>query len=131
MRSPAFAIMGQVWRRYWLGLTLCASAWLVATGAAAILGVVYPDGLLRPPHPHSAFPPVFLFFVIPLCASGAAVIGYFSFVSESRFELRDSCYPARAFLLPVTSATLAFWPMLQAALVAAGFWVAWAVAVFR
>ena len=55
MRSPALALMSQVWLRYRLGLAVCVAAWLAATAVALIVprAAWLPgpeDGPLRPAH---------------------------------------------------------------------------------
>ena len=51
--------------------------------------------------------------------------------AEVRVETADSGFPARAFVLPVRTAVLVGWPMLQGAGAAVLAWVIWDRLVLR
>jgi hypothetical protein len=128
MHSPALALTGQIWRRYRLGLSICAGVWL----AMAVTALLTPqvawgpgpeDGALRPGH--------FLFLFGSFMPVIAFVICAFVYNRDGPLEATDSAFPRWTFVLPVGTPTLVAWPMLQAAATTAGVWVAWDVAVLR
>src|SRR5207245_2040999 len=53
------------------------------------------------------------------------VVYAFSEIGEAQLEARTAGFPARLFILPVTTPTLVLWPMLQATAAVAVTWVGW------
>src|SRR6478672_3697057 len=128
MRSPALALMGQVWWRYRWGLAACAAAWLMF----AALGLLLPRGTWSPASPgDDPLRPVAWVVLVSFVPAFIHVLYAFSYLDEAQLEAREAGFPARNFILPVMTRTLVAWPMLQAAAVAAVTWVAWAGAVLR
>jgi hypothetical protein len=128
MHSPALALTGQVWLRHRLGLSICAGVWLAVAVTAQLTpqmawGPGPEDGALRPVH--------FLFLFGSFMPVIAFVICAFVFNRDGPLEATDSAFPHWTFVLPVRTPTLVAWPMLQAAAMTAGVWLAWDIAVLR
>lgn len=126
MSSPALALTGQVWRRHRLGLTICAGVWLVMVALAFVV----------PPAVSHAGPedgPLLAAHFIFLIGSFVPVISYvicaFVYNRDGPLEDRESAFPKWTFRLPVRTASLVAWPMLQATAVTTAVWVAWNVTV--
>jgi hypothetical protein len=122
MRSPALALTGQVWRRYRVGLAICAAVWLalsaVALAAPQVAWLPGPeDGPLRPAH--------FVFLFVSFMPVLAFVICAFAYNRDGPLEERESAFPRWTFTLPVRTSALVAWPMLQATAATAVAWVAW------
>src|SRR5262245_53106160 len=100
MRSPALAIGWDLWRQHrpWL---LPVVAWVVLIDS--LLYNAAPAGSL------ALFDP--LLVSVPAVLAMFCAVGTFSFGMTADLAARRSGYPARAFTLPVSSATLAWWPM--------------------
>jgi hypothetical protein len=125
MRSPALALMGQVWRRHRWGLAVCAAAWLVSAALVRLL----PRAVWAPGPGDGPLLPVHIVTVGPLMAALVFTFYAFSLTVDVQLEALGTGFPARLFLLPVPTPTLVTWLMLQAAAAAAGCWAAWAVTV--
>ena len=129
MRSPALALAWSVWRRYRWGLAACAAVWLVL----AALGLLLPRGVWAPATAgNEAITPVGVVVVGAFVPTIVFVFYVFSWVhGEAWLEARETGFPTRTFTLPVSTATLVAWPMLQGTAAVAITWVAWCVAVLR
>jgi hypothetical protein len=128
MRSAALALAWHVWWRYRWGLAMCAAGWLVL----AALGMFLPRGAWSPALPTDE--PLFPVAIVVIGSFVAAllfVLYAFSYVVEAQLEAPEGAFPARLFLLPVTTPVLVAWPMLQGSVAAAVTWVVWTVAVLR
>src|SRR5262245_32501178 len=128
MRSPALALTGLVWLRYRWGLAVCAAVWLALAAVALLVprsvwAAGPEDGPLLPVH--------FVFGIGTFPLVLTYVVCAFSYLDAAPLEARESAFPVRMFTLPVPTAALVFWPMLQAAAAVALLWVAWVGAVLR
>src|SRR5207244_3636529 len=63
----------------------------------------------------------------PLTSAFIFLLAVFSFGLDGDFAGRPSIYPRRLFTLPVTTSSLAGWPMLYGAVAVAGLWLATAL----
>jgi hypothetical protein len=63
-----------------------------------------------------------LVFVVPVSSYFTYFIAAFSFGLDGDFAARQSMYPARMFTRPVSSAALAWWPMLYGAVASVFLW---------
>ncbi len=119
MRSPILALTGPVWRRHRWGFAACTAVWLAYVGVA-LLATTYPWPVLGWAYLLSA--PVAL-------ATMLFVVCAVSFNDGRAIAARESTFQRSAFLLPLSTPTLVFWPMAQASASAAAVWVAWVVGV--
>ncbi|MGC8643120.1 MAG: hypothetical protein ACP5XB_24945 [Isosphaeraceae bacterium] len=117
MRSPALAMLWQLWNRHRLGLSISGACLLVMIAA-------FPPLLRAFPEPYvlagTWIPPVLIF---------AYVGNLLTFTDE--VGSMTSGYPRRMYTLPVTTATLVFWPMFFATVAVVSFWFVVAVLVYR
>ncbi len=126
MRSPALALTGTVWRRYRWGLAACAAVWLVL----AALGQLLPRGAWAPAAADDPIPPLLIVVIGSFAPVLIFVFYAFSWITvEAQLEARESGFPARTFTLPVSTAALVVWPMLQGTAAVAFTWIAWVGAV--
>jgi len=116
MHAPAIALASEFWHRHRLGLS----------GVVALVIAFVIICALNPLSPAVALANS-MWFAIGLCY----VIGVFAYGFDGKLESAESGFPARLFLLPVRTAALVGWPMLQGALVAVLLWLAWALLVLR
>jgi hypothetical protein len=116
MRSPAMAIARQVWSRHRPGLA-------VSLACLMLMILVFPPVLLR-------FDSLAVFTItVGLAALASAfVVNAVLFTDEA--GNMDSGYPRRMFVLPVSTGTLAFWPLLIAVSTTVILWLVVAVLVF-
>jgi hypothetical protein len=118
MRSHAAAVAWEFRRRHRLGLMGLTGYFLVL---ATIKLVVVARGL--PINFHS--PETFAFVVmLPLAATFTYSLAVFSFGLDGDLAARQSMYPARRFAQPVTTAGLAWWPMLYGTVAMIFLWLA-------
>lgn len=118
MRSPAFAIGWEFRQRHRWGL-IALTVYLVVLGTIKVL-VVASGQAIRIDTPQS-----FAFVVVvPLTVAFTYFLAVFSFGLSGDLAARQSMYPARMFTLPVTTASLAGWPMLYGSVAMAVLWVA-------
>src|SRR3954463_5254638 len=59
---------------------------------------------------------------LPLGVVVPYLLAIFAYGEQGDMIARESCYPRRAFTLPVTSAALVAWPMALGGAAVAGFW---------
>ncbi len=117
MRSPAAAIAWEFRQRYRSGL-------MALTGYLLVLG---PIKLLilglgqRVNFDDASFA---LVVIVPVTATFIYLLAVFSFGLSGDLAARQSMYPARMFTLPVTTAALAWWPMLYGTTTMAVLWLA-------
>jgi len=118
MRSHAAAVAWEFRQRHRLGLiavavyllVLATIKLLVVTGWAPI---------------HLDSPESFAFVVmVPLTTTFTYFLAVFSFGLDGDLAARQSMYPARRFTQPVTTAGLAWWPMLYGTVVMIFLWLA-------
>ncbi|HEX4954818.1 MAG TPA: PHB depolymerase family esterase [Thermoanaerobaculia bacterium] len=118
MRSAAGAIGWEL--RQGHGWVLIALA-----GYALVLGAVK---ILLPgawePATTEGPPEIAPWVMVPFSTIFLHFLAVFSFGLGGDLAARQSIYPARLFTLPVTTAALAFWPMLYGALAMASLWLA-------
>jgi hypothetical protein len=110
MRSPAIAVAWQVWNRQRIGLRISLAGLLV-------MALVFPPVLLR--FDHLA---VFTISVTLAALTSAFVVNAVIFTDE--IGNMDSGYPRRMYVLPVTTGTLAFWPLLISVVTIVTLWLA-------
>jgi hypothetical protein len=122
MRTPSLALAWQLWGRHRHGLAVALACWLLAALLAAVLPAASPArhavGLLG----CALVWPLTLLYLTALFAYG---------FDGAPIEGGGSCFPARAFTLPVRTRALVGWPMLHGTLAVALAWIGWAVFVFR
>src|SRR6266446_6549236 len=117
MRSPAAAIAWEFRQRYRSGL-------MALTGYLLVLG---PIKLLilglgqRVNFDDASFA---LVVIVPVTATFIYLLAVFSFGLSGDLAARQSMYPPRMFTLPVTTAALAWWPMLYGTTTMAVLWLA-------
>jgi hypothetical protein len=123
MRSPVLAITWQLWSPHRWAL----AATVILLLSMALLLQLQPFDPLEAQdlkfHP-ALFSVLFAFEL-------AVVAGGVSFGAEMPLEASASGYPSWMFTLPVSTHTLAFWPMLQGVVVIAGLGEAWTQFVLR
>jgi hypothetical protein len=119
MHSPTLALAWQLWGRHRWGL----AAVLLFLVATAVTFNALPAETLE--SRHGAL--LSIQFVVALIYVGAV----FAYGFESQLESRESTFPARMFTLPVRTAALVAWPMLQGMAAVALLWLAWAYFVLR
>ena len=129
MRSPALTLAWSVWQRYRWGLAICAAVWLVL----AALGLFLPRGAWAPATAgDEPIGPVAIVIIGSFVPTIVFVFYAFSWITvEAQLEARETGFPTRTFTLPVSTATLVAWPMLQGTAAVALTWVAWAGLVLR
>ncbi|MDO8676940.1 MAG: hypothetical protein Q7R30_00020 [Acidobacteriota bacterium] len=116
MRSPGLAIAWEFRRSHrWALIALAGYLLVVGIIQLRVLGPGHAE--LDPPNGVAAvamapFSVVFLYF-----------LGVFSFGLTGDLAARQSLYPARMFVLPVSTAALAGWPMVYGATVMASLWL--------
>src|SRR5258708_16565763 len=105
MPSPAAAIAWEIRQRRRWGLAALAGYLLVlAPIKLLILGLGQ-----RVNFDDASFA---LVVIVPLTTTFIYLLAVFSFGLSGDLAARQSMYPARMFTLPVTTAALAWWPML-------------------
>ena len=114
MRSPAAAIAWEFRRRHRWGL-------IILTGYLLVLVAIR---LLHWQPIHFDDTQLVLAVIVPLTATFLYLLAVFSFGLDGDLAARQSMYPARMFTMPLTSASLAGWPMLYGAVAAAMLWLA-------
>ena len=119
MQSPTMALSRQIWSRHRVGLAIVFA--ILAAGAACFQ-VLPPDSLGPPQAALLSFQ--FFFALIYVAA-------VFSYSFDSALERPESGFPKRQFTLPVRTAVLVGWPMLQGMAVLALLWAGWAHFVMR
>src|SRR5688500_15089145 len=119
MRSAALALSWQIWWRHRLGLAAVAAALLAFAAVVCAL----PTGTFGPIHGH-LWSYLFVFGL-------GYVATAFAYGFDSPLEQRGSGFPGRQLLLPVRTAALVAWPMLQGTAAVALLWAGWAWFVLR
>ena len=118
MGSPPAAVAWEFRQRHRWGLT-AVLAYLVVLGTIKL--VVLTRGL--PVNLDS--PESFAFaVVVPLTATFTYFLAVFTFGLEGDLAARQSMYPARLFTRPVTTRSLAWWPMLYGSAAMMLLWLA-------
>ena len=125
MRSPALAIAWEFGRRHRWGLAALVG-YLLLLGTTDLLvldqAAVRSDGSRDLPV-HVA-PQFAARVTVPVSIFTYYFLAVFSFGFTGDLAARQSLYPARMFTLPVTTAGLAFWPMLYGTAAMASVWIA-------
>jgi len=117
MSSPALILAWQIWTRHRLGLRISAACLL-------LMVITFPPILQN--YDSNA---VFVLTMIPAALIFAYVANLLLFTDEvGNFT---SGYPRRMFTLPVSTRTLAFWPMLIALLTVLSLWLVISVLVYQ
>jgi hypothetical protein len=119
MRSPTLALSRQIWSRHRLGMAIV----FAILAAGAVLFEVLPPESLGPAQ--AAFLSFQFFFALIYVAA------VFSYGFDAALERPESGFPKRQFTLPVRTAALVGWPMLQGMAVVALLWAGWAHFVMR
>jgi hypothetical protein len=118
MGSPAAAVAWEFRQRHRWGLiALIAYLLVLATIKLVILTHDFPI------HFDSAETFAFV-FVVPISSYFTYFIAVFTFGLDGDIAARQSMYPARMFTRPVSSAALAWWPMLYGAASSVVLWTA-------
>ena len=117
MNSPAFAMAWQIWTQHRLGLKISA--------VSLLLMVVVLPPLLRAFDSRA----VFVLASIPVVLVAAYLTNSLLFTDEP--GNLNSGYPRKLFTLPVSTRTLAFWPMLFAIVAVVGLWLVIAVLIYQ
>lgn len=118
MSSVAAAVAWEFRQRHRWGL-IALLGYLVIL--ATIKLVVLAGGLSI----HLDSPESFAFVVmVPLTATFTYSLAVFSFGLDGDLAARESMYPARRFVQPVTTAALAWWPMLYGTVAMIFLWLA-------
>lgn len=125
MRSPALAIAWEFSRRHRWGLAALV-AYLLLMGATDLL--VLDQAAVRPDEsrdlPVHVAPQFAARVTVPVMTFTYYFLAVFSFGFTGNLTARQSLYPARMFTLPVTTARLAFWPVLYGTAAMASLWIA-------
>ncbi|MDP9206095.1 MAG: hypothetical protein M3P12_11705 [Gemmatimonadota bacterium] len=118
MRSPAAAVAWEFRQRHRWGL-IALIGYLLLLGTAKL--VVLARGLpINLDSPES-----FAFVVVvPITATFTYFLAVFTFGLDGDLGARQSMYPARMFTQPVTTAALAWWPMLYGTAAMMILWLA-------
>jgi len=118
MRSHAAAVAWEFRQRHRLGLMALTGYFLVlATIKLVVLVRGFPINLKSPES--------FAFVVmVPLTATFTYSLAIFSFGLDGDLAARQSMFPARRFTQPVTTAALAWWPMLYGTAAMISLWLA-------
>ncbi|MCA1826514.1 MAG: hypothetical protein LC689_06190 [Myxococcales bacterium] len=113
--TPALAVAWEFRQRNRWALAAIA-AYLVALGTIRLLIRAAPVDVERS---------MSMWFLVlaPLTAAFIFLLAVFSFGLDGDFAARESIYPKRLFTLPVTTASLAGWPMLYGAVAVASLWL--------
>ncbi len=119
MRSVAFALGWELWRRHRFWFVLTAAYLAASAGALRVLAL----GELTAP--------AALVAVAPLGAAAVLLLGFFTYSLDMDLLAPGSGFPGRAFTLPVPTAALAGWPMLFGSAVTALLWLAAALLILR
>ncbi len=125
MRSPALAIAWEFGRRHRWGFAALA-AYLLLLGTTDLLVLdqaAVRSGGSRDLPAHVA-PQFAARVTVPVSIFTYYFLAVFSFGFTGNLTARQSLYPARMFALPVTTAGLAFWPMLYGTVAMAALWIA-------
>jgi hypothetical protein len=119
MRGAGQALLWQLWRRHHWGLS-ADLAWL--TVAPTIVWFLTSDRIKQP-----------VASVFGLLGIGVLthLVGVFSYGFETDLAKKESGYPLRAFVLPVSTRTLTTWPMISGALALIVVWLVTAVGVWQ
>lgn len=117
MNSPPFAVAWHIWTQHRSGFKISAVSLL-------LMVLLWPP-ILR------AFdsPAVFVLASIPVVLVAAYLTNSLLFADEPG-DL-SSGYPRRMFTLPVSTRTLAFWPMLFTIVAVVGLWLIIAVLIYQ
>jgi hypothetical protein len=118
MRSPAAAIAWEFRQRHRWGLVAIV-VYLVALSAIKLVIVTHDF-----PIDFDSAVSFALVFVVPISSYFTYFIAVFTFGLDGDIAARPSMYPARMFARPVTSAALAWWPMLYGAAASVILWTA-------
>lgn len=118
MRSPAAAIAWEFRQRHRWGLVAIVVYLIVL---AAIKLVILTHGF---PIDFDSAETFAFVFVLPISSYFTYFIAVFTFGLDGDIAARQSMYPARMFTLPVSSAALAWWPMLYGAASSVALWTA-------
>lgn len=104
---------------------------LMALGAYVIVFFAIKFLILGPGHPIKMNPPNGLagFIIAPVSWTFVYFVGAFSFGLSGDLAARQSIFPSRMFTLPVTTRSLAWWPMLYGTAAATSLWIATAILV--
>jgi hypothetical protein len=118
MRSHAAAVAWEFRQRHRLGVMALAGYFLLlATIKLVVLARGFPINF--------ASPESFAFVVMmPLTTTFTYSLAVFSFGLDGDLAARQSMYPARRFTQPVTTASLAWWPMLYGTAAMIFLWLA-------
>jgi hypothetical protein len=118
MRSPAAAVAWEFRQRHRWGL-------IALIGYLLVLATIKLVALVRGLPINLDSPESFAFVVVvPLAATFTYFLAVFSFGLDGDLGARQSMYPARKFTLPVTTASLAWWPMLYGTAAMIILWLA-------
>jgi len=118
MRSPAAAIAWEFLQRHRRGL-IAIAGYMLALGTIRLLILEPGRGIDFEDAPSFA-----LGVVVPLMSTFMYFLAVFSFGLAGDLAARQSMYPVRMFALPVTTASLAGWPMLYGTAAMAILWFA-------
>ena len=118
MRSPAAAVAWEFRQRHRWGL-------IALLGYLVILATIKLVVVVRGLPINLDSPESFAFVVVvPLTATFTYFLAVFSFGLDGDLAARQSMYPARRFTQPVTTAALAWWPMLYGTAAMMILWLA-------
>ncbi len=116
MRSPALIMAWQIWSRHRLGLRISAACLL-------LMVLIFPP-ILRNFDSNA----VFVLTLIPAALIFAYVANLLLFTDE--VGNLTTGYPRRMFTLPVSTRTLALWPMLIAVVAVVALWLVISVLIY-
>ncbi|MGH9456629.1 MAG: hypothetical protein ACRD2J_03200 [Thermoanaerobaculia bacterium] len=102
MHTPAAAITWELFRRHRVGFGLLVVYALLLVTLQAIVPAMSED---------ERYNLLILGALLPLACFGFYFVGVFSFGMDGDLMARQSMYPRRMFVLPVSSGSLTFWPM--------------------
>jgi hypothetical protein len=118
MRSPAAAVAWEFRQRHRWGLVAIV-AYLIVLAAIKLVILAHDF-----PIDFDSAETFALVFVVPVSSYFTYFIAVFTFGLDGDLTARQSMYPARMFTHPVSSAALAWWPMLFGAAVSVILWTA-------
>src|SRR6266550_5930819 len=118
MRSPAAAVAWEFRQRYRWGIVAIV-VYLIALTAIKLVILAHDF-----PIDFDSAETFALVFVVPFSSYFTYIIAVFTFGLDGDLTARQSMYPARMFTRPVSSAALAWWPMLFGAVVSVILWIA-------